>query len=232
MSELLKRLSKATAILPQPQITYLFSVKAIRDYSPNVEEELEMKENEMMLVVEEKQDFYYAYSPTLSQYGYIPKNFTSKELPFVSIPAFALLDYGGDFDEFLYVEKNEKLIVVARDKESNDFVYCKRNKIGQQFGKLPIDVLFMDGSIDKLPIFEEYKNRHFPKDRNRSASSASVQPYKTSIEEDKIMKKLIMQTSSSSLRESKSKNYRVSRSLSMSFSSLSRSRKSIIKPDE
>ena len=192
---------------------FLYTVKAVRDYVPLNEHEIELKENEIYHVSEERDYYLYVHSqntvllsPSQPQEaklaGYAPKNFLTKQKPLISLLGFTINDYKAANLEELTTFTLDKLLIVAYE---GDFMYCKKvNGIGKNAnisGKVPSSSIFIEGDISLLPELSEYRARNILRPasyatlkRSSDLATRSLPRSVNNPKEEKTMSRLRAQT--------------------------------------
>ena len=140
---------------------YLFSVICSKSYTPGSAQELEMEENEILHVIEDKDLFYVVYSPRLKKKGFVPKNYTKVQKALNVLPGTIKNEYKFvPGHQELQCEAGERVIVLC--VFDNTHLYCKKMSRELVLGTVPIDLVFVDGEISTLPTLFEYQSRTTP----------------------------------------------------------------------
>eukprot|EP00834_Sanchytrium_tribonematis_P005948 NODE_398_length_8105_cov_1.375094.p5 type:complete len:231 gc:universal NODE_398_length_8105_cov_1.375094:4095-3403(-) len=171
----------------EPKQQYILHLVASKRYKPGNPQEIELVEGEMLHVIEEKDLFYYVYSPLSQKQGYVPKNYTKAQKPLSVVPATIKQDISG---EDIYFQ-GERLILLARINP--DFVFFKKMNRDQTTGRIEITSILPEGEIETLPSFDEYQSRKML-EQSKSLSTTPIQRSRTNsksrLMEDKTVDKL------------------------------------------
>eukprot|EP00834_Sanchytrium_tribonematis_P005949 NODE_398_length_8105_cov_1.375094.p6 type:complete len:198 gc:universal NODE_398_length_8105_cov_1.375094:4743-4150(-) len=164
---------------------FLFSVTSLQKYSTTNPQELSLELNELLHVSEERDLFYFCYSPASKKSGFVPKNYVQIQKPLPVLPATIKADYEAESDE-LGCEEGERIILLAQIDLK--WVYAKKMTRELIIGRIRIDLLHADGDIKSLPLMDEYNRRtnvdmvnseasdaHVPQKRNRTSFKAFQQ---------------------------------------------------------
>ena len=138
---------------------FLFSVTCIKKYTPSNVQELEMSENDLLHVIEDKDLFYLALSTKSKKKGFIPKNYTAVQKPLTVLSATVKESYA-ELPTEMKCESGDRIILLA--KLDNGFCYCKKMSRDLVLGVIRTDLLFVEGDTSKLPSFPEYQQRTTP----------------------------------------------------------------------
>ncbi len=152
LSGTIKSRKNSNASLEQPD--YLKTVVATKQYTASSALEISLKENDVLHVLEEKDNFYYCYSPANQQEGYVPKNYTQSQKPLCVLPAVLIHDIDYDDNQFF---EGERLILLAKINETE--VYYRKMTRDQHFGKIVLSSLYLEGDFSTLPSYLEYEQR-------------------------------------------------------------------------
>ena len=177
---------------PKINVEYLYSVRAIRDYTPQNELEFELFENEIYYVSEDKGNFLYIHTRDNSAFGFAPTNFLKRQKPIVSLIGFSFKGYQATAEDELTVTANAKLVISAIE---DDYVYCKLfgvDKLITAEGKLPLKIVYIEGNTAILPKISDYLTPKISISRTSSQKSVSL-PSPINADEEKVMSKLIAQ---------------------------------------
>ena len=184
----------------KPKVEYLYTVKAVKNYLPVNELEIELHEGEIYYVSEEKDYHFFVHSLPRKEKGYCPKNFLQRQNQFVSLLGFTIEDYKSKTPEELTTFIGDNLIIVAIE---NEHVHCKKSNasgIGAKIsGKVPIKCLFIEGDISSLPLLTDYRIRTMEKKQAKVKQrlQIDVSPIKSlsrTPEEEKVAAKLRSQS--------------------------------------
>ena len=145
--------------------------------------------------------FYYCFSPSTQQEGYVPKNYTQPQKPLQVLPATVTTFYTTENEVVCF--EGEVIILLARMNDSK--AYFKKMNRDQQTGAIEIKLLEIEGEIGVLPTIQEYDRRKAGTSLNRSgactpmirsSSSPKLTTPQNLAREDKVIKRLLVKSKS------------------------------------
>eukprot|EP00834_Sanchytrium_tribonematis_P002785 NODE_93_length_21530_cov_0.700387.p12 type:complete len:215 gc:universal NODE_93_length_21530_cov_0.700387:5416-6060(+) len=136
---------------------FLFSVVAVRNYAPSSPMELSLEEKQVLHVLEDRDLFYFCYSPTTKQKGFVPKNYLQKKKPLTVIAGHCIVDFMPSSELEMLCKEGDRILAVA--KCDSDYLLCKNLTRVSNSGRVPRLYLNLEGDPDNLLPVDEYRDR-------------------------------------------------------------------------
>eukprot|EP00835_Amoeboradix_gromovi_P006551 NODE_793_length_4199_cov_0.962195.p3 type:complete len:236 gc:universal NODE_793_length_4199_cov_0.962195:1283-576(-) len=129
----------------------------IKRYSQPSPLELSLEENELVYVLEEKDLFYFCFSPTKQENGFVPKNYLRKQQSMVVLGGKCIKEYKREADEDMWCRVGDTVIALANIDSM--YLLCKNLTSIQNSGRVLKGHLLIDGDINTLPNIDDYEGR-------------------------------------------------------------------------